>query len=101
MPEPHAPASLLCEDRLIDFLVEAQVTRGGANTDCPLAGRRGPFAFIGRPVLKLARRDVESDVAGFASFDGNAVEGNESANRKLHAIGHVTGRADVNLRHLI
>src|SRR5438045_1492835 len=101
MPESEPPALSSGKQWLVDFLLQGQVTRRGTNADGPLAGGEDPFAFFRRPVLKLARRDVKSDVAGFTFFQVHAIEPDERAHRELHAIGCLGGRAKINLRHFI
>src|SRR6516164_9756401 len=71
---PRAPAVAFWRDSLIDFLVEPQITRRRTHTHSSLARSGDPFTFFCRPVLQLARRNMERDVLGFTTVQVNTIE---------------------------
>src|SRR3569833_98634 len=87
--------------RLLNCLIEAQVARGSTHAHCALAARGDPLLLFCRPVLKLARVDVERDPFAFVRTEVNAIEGHQSSNRELNAIRNLARSTEIDLRYLI
>lgn len=84
-----------------DCLVKAEVARRATYADDPLARSALPFTVGGRPVLKLARGDVQRDNLGLAGFEMDSIEGDEGADRELDTVRDVVGSTEVDLRYFI
>ena len=86
---------------LLYCLIQTQIARRTANTHRALASCNRPILIFGRPVLKLARSNMERDGLAFVGSEVNAIESDQCANRELHAFRSMARRTKINLRHFV